>query len=75
MLPLYLGSQRSVTERECPPKYEPTGERMTNSVAWLAGPRPRVASVPVMMMVMMMMILMMMMMMMMISVPIMVGRM
>ena len=42
----YLGSQRRVTECLAP-KYEPTGERMTNRVAWLAGPRPRVGSVPI----------------------------
>jgi len=42
----YLGSQRRVTECLAP-KYEPTGERMTNRVAWLEGPRPRVGSVPI----------------------------
>ena len=42
----YLGSQSRVTECLAP-KYEPTGERMTKRVAWLAGPRPRVGSVPI----------------------------
>ena len=42
----YLGSHSRVTECLAP-KYEPTGERMTNRVAWLAGPSPRVGSVPI----------------------------